>query len=180
MKSLPIHIKILLWAISAMVVFSFIGKTYDLFVGIYNSTKELSLSYDKTVQEQVSNYDGYYLAFTDKQQNANINKETFVQVTNIIMSNRKDGQSVAWKWTQENQQIPYSEFTIFYKELSSFITERYQDNMQIERTKQFIVQKHNLLIDRFPNNIINRFLHIKHLEYKVGYLSEETKAKFNK
>lgn len=27
---------------------------------------------------------------------------------------RKDGENVTWKWVQENQQIPFEEFTILY------------------------------------------------------------------
>lgn len=138
----------------------------------------LQLSYNKINQEQVSNYDGYYLTFNDKRINANINKDAFIEVTNIIMTNRKDGQNVAWKWMQENQQIPYNEFTSFYKELSSFISERYQDNMLIEKNKQIIVKDHNLLISTYPNNLFNKILDINPLIYKAGYISNETKSKF--
>ncbi len=182
MKNLPIQIKILIGVVITLIIISTIssvtGLIYSTTVNLYNSSKELQLSYDKITQEQVTNYDGYYLAFVDKQENANINKETFITVTDIIMSNRRDGQNLAWKWCTENQQIPYHEFTAFYKELSSFISERYQDNMRVERVKQDIVQKHNLLISRWPNNYINRYLQIKELQYKQGYISEITKQKF--
>ena len=74
-------------------------------------------------RKQITNWDGYYNIFIDKSKNANINKETFIEVTNIVMSARKDSQNLAWKWNQENQNIPFEEFTYFYKELSSFISE---------------------------------------------------------
>lgn len=178
MKNLPIQFKILIYGVISILVLSVFSKIYTSSVNLFNTTKELELSYNKITQEQISNYDGYYLAFIDKQDITNINKETFIEVTNIIMSNRKDGQSVAWKWTQENQQIPYNEFTIFYKELFNFVSERYEDNMRIERSKQTIVQKHNLLLEQYPNNIINIILDINHLVYKVGYISNNTKNKF--
>ncbi len=179
MKKLPLNIKIIITAIIVMLFISTTGKVYNATVSLYNGTKELQLSYGKITQEQISNYDGYWLAFTDKQDNAKINKETFIEVTNIIMSNRKDGENVAWKWTHENQQIPYEEFTVFYKELSSFISVRYQDNMRVERSKQDIVARHNLLLAKYPNNIINKVLDIDPLTYKAGYISESTKQKFN-
>lgn len=178
MKKLPIQVKIIIAVIVAAVFISSLDKVYDSTVNLYNKTKELQLAYNKVTQEQVSNYDGYYLAFRDKTSIASINKETFIGVTDIIMSNRRDGQSVAWKWVHENQQIPYSEFTIFYKDLSSFVMERYEDNMKIERSKQSIAQQHNLQLALFPNNIINRFLHIDAITYKIGYVSESTKNKF--
>ena len=136
------------------------------------------MAYNKKVQEQITNYDGYYLAFTEKQQNADVSKEVFLKVTGIIMENRKDGEGVAWKWLQENQQIPYHEFTYFYKELSSFISARYADNMKIERDKQDLARQHNTLLVTFPNTLYNRFLNIQPLKYKFGYVSEATRHKF--
>jgi hypothetical protein len=94
------------------------------------------------------------------------------------MSNRKDGQNLAWKWSQENQQIPYEEFTVFYKELSSFISERYFDNMKIEREKQALVQSHSKLLQIFPNNLYNKIIHIQPLKYKQGFVSNKTKQLF--
>lgn len=178
MKNLPVQIKLVLAFIVVAILVSVVNKAYVSTVGLFNTTKESQLSYDKVVQEQVSNYDGYYQAFIDKQTNANINKETFIQVTDIIMSRRADGQNVSWKWLQENQQIPYEEFTVFYKELSAFISERYKDNMIIEQQKQEIVQQHNLLLSKYPNNIINKALDINKLTYKAGYISDYTKNKF--
>lgn len=179
MKNLPIQIKIAIYIFVFAIVYSIFNAIYSPAKTLYNDTKGLEYSYNKVVQKQITNYDGYYQAFTDKMVNANINKETFIEVTNIIMSNRKDGQGVAWKWVTENQQIPYSEFTYFYKELSAFISARYGDNMLIEEQKQNIVQQHNLVLETFPNNIINRFLKIKPIKYTPGYVTEETKNRFN-
>jgi len=81
------------------------------------------------------------------------------------MSARKDGNNIAWKWVQENQNIPFEEFTIFYKQLSSFISQKFNENLAIERQKQAIIQKHNLLISTFPNNMYNKWLNIPVLVY---------------
>lgn len=180
MKNLPLHIKIVLSIVVIVVIYSLINSVATPCIDLYNTTKKLELSYNKKVQEQVTNYDGYYQAFTDKQNNADfVTKDVFIHVTTIIMENRRDGENVAWKWLQENQNIPYSEFTVFYKELSSFISERYQDNMRIEREKQSIVEQHNSVLLTFPNTFYNKFLKIDPLQYKFGYLSDKTKERFN-
>lgn len=176
---LPLNIKILIISIISLLILGVAHDNYTLGTKIYNETTSLSLANDALVQKQRTNYDGYYQAFMDKQENANINKEVFIKVTNIIMSNRKDGENLSWKWVSENQQIPYSEFTVFYKELSNFISERYQDNMAIEVQKQEIVRKHNLIISVYPNNLLNNyFLGIDKLVYKEGYVTEFTKNRF--
>ncbi len=176
MKNLPKHIKILVGIVFLLVLWSL---TFGPTIRLYNNTKKLELSYTKEVQTQITNYDGYYLAFTDKQSNADINKKTFIEVTDIIMKNRRDGESIAWKWVQENQYIPYEEFTVFYKDLANFITERYKDNMIIEQRKQSIVQEHNTLLSTFPNNFYNYFLGINKMKYSFGYVSDNTMNKFN-
>jgi len=178
MKKLPVHIKIVIAVLVIAASWRLIASVVNPSVDLYNNTKKIEMAYNKKVQEQVTNYDGYYLAFTEKQTNANINKDIFLKVTSIIMEGRKDGEGVAWKWLQENQQIPYSEFTYFYRELSSFISERYADNMKIEREKQDLVRQHNTLLVTFPNTFFNKFLDIKPLVYQFGYVSNNTKQKF--
>lgn len=178
MKKLPIHIKIILAVIIIAFIYKGITSVTSPTIDLYNKTTELSLSLRQVEQKQLSNYDAYYLAFKDKHTNADLTKQSFIELTNIIMSARKDGNNLAWKWNQENQQIPFEEFTVFYKELSSFISERYNNNALIEQQKQQIVQQHNLMISTFPNNLYNKYLGVNPLVYKFGYLSEETKNKF--
>lgn len=178
MKNLPIQFKILLFVVIIFGTISLIKSTISPGIELYNNSKEIELKYNEVSQNQITNYDGYYLAFIAKQENANINKETFIKVTEIIMTNRKDGENLAWKWSQENQQIPYEEFTSFYRELSAFITERYFDNMKIEREKQALVQSHSKLLQTFPNNFYNKFIDIQPLKYKAGFISNKTKKMF--
>lgn len=155
------------------------NSIYKDSVSIYNNSVNLQTSYDKKVSEQITTYDANYLAFTENKDLANINKETFIVVTDIIMSARKDGQQLAWKWMQENQNIPYHEFTYFYKNLTAFVTDQYATLSRIEREKQEIVATQNTMIKTFPNNIYNKWLKIKPLEYKPGFVSENTKKLFN-
>lgn len=178
MKNLPIHIKIVLFIVILFGIISLTKSIVNPGIDLYNDSKEIELKYTEVSQNQITNYDGYYLAFIAKQQNANINKETFIKVTEIIMTNRKDGENLAWKWSQENQQIPYSEFTSFYKELSTFISERYFDNMRIEKEKQILVNSHSKLLQTFPNNFYNKFIDIQPLKYKAGFISNKTKKMF--
>lgn len=176
---LPLNIKILIVSIATLLTVGKVIDGYNLCTNVYNQTTAIRLYSDAVIQKQRTNYDGYYQTFIDKQSNASVNKEVFIQVTNIIMSNRKDGKNLSWKWVSENQQISYEEFTTFYKELSKFISERYQDNMAIEEQKQELVRKHNLIISVYPNNIVNKYiLGIDKLVYKEGYITEFTKNKF--
>lgn len=164
MKNIPTQIKIVL---ALVVVLLLVNVTTPL-ISLHNNANTLKFKLERVERKQVTNWEGYYNIFIDKSKNTEINKETFIEVTNIIMSARKDGQNLAWKWNQENQNIPFEEFTYFYKELSSFISERYFDNMKIEQEKQEIVEQHNLMLNTFPNNIYNKVLNVELLKYTKG------------
>lgn len=152
---------------------------YHKSVQLHNTSQENIVSYNQLDQEEVSLWDAKYLTFTEKSKVANINKETFITVTEIIMSNRKDGQNLAWKWLTENQPIPYQEFTIFYRDLSEFINTQYMDIFAIEKQKQDIVKRHNLMLRQWPNNLFNRYMSIDEMNYRAGYVSDSTKKLFN-
>ncbi len=94
------------------------------------------------------------------------------------MENRRDGQNVSWKWLHENQQIPYEEFTMFYKDLSVFIAEQRKEYFDIEKTCQQIANQNNTLLDTFPNNIYNRYLHQEKIVFEYGFLSDSTNNVF--
>lgn len=164
MKNIPTQIKIVL----ALAVVLLLVNTTAPLISLHNNTNTLKFKLERVERKQATNWEGYYNIFIDKSKNTEINKETFIEVTNIIMSARKDGQNLAWKWNQENQNIPFEEFTYFYKELSSFISERYFDNMKIEQEKQEIVEQHNLMLNTFPNNIYNKVLNVEPLKYTKG------------
>lgn len=164
MKNIPTQIKIVL---VLAVVLLLVNTTAPL-ISLHNNTNTLKFKLERVERKQATNWEGYYNIFIDKSKNTEINKETFIEVTNIIMFARKDGQNLAWKWNQENQNIPFEEFTYFYKELSSFISERYFDNMKIEQEKQEIVEQHNLMLNTFPNNIYNKVLNVEPLKYTKG------------
>lgn len=160
-------------------LFNAVTGVYNTSIGLYNTSISYQLEYARKTQELVSFYDAKYLAFSQKENIANVNKDVFITVSTIIMSNRRDGQALAWKWVHENQNIPFEEFTSFYRELSAFVTEQYSGVFELEREKQLIVNKHNELISLYPNNFYNRFfLHIPPMVYKYGFVSDATRSLF--
>lgn len=172
-------INILIVIILTVGIIRVLSNVYDDSTSLYNQSLSLKTTYAQKVQEQVSVYDANYLTFIQKAKIADISKETFITVTQIIMENRKDGQAVAWKWMQENQQIPYNEFTSFYHELSDFVSEQYSALLAVEKQKQDITAQHNLLIRKYPNNIYNTYLKLTPIEYHQGYVSDSTRKLFN-
>lgn len=145
---------------------------------IYNTSKLYHNSYEMKVQEKKGFYDKLWKTYLQKEKITNINKETFIEVTKIIMENRRDGEQIMWKWVQENQQIPYSEFTKFYEDLSIFITEQREGYFNIEKQCQLIANQNNTLLDTFPNNIYNRVLNCDRINFEYGFTSDSTETVF--
>lgn len=177
---IPKNIKIAIWVIITLIVVSFTNKLYTGITGFYNSEKQLTLQYKELEQLQITTFDNNYLAFKEKFDIADINRNSFVTVTEIIMEGRSDGKQVAWKWLQENQPIDYNVFSKFYADLSSFTQARYTQNAEIEKSKQQIAKNHNLLIKTFPGIWYNYIFKFQQLEYKEGFISQDTKSLFNK
>jgi len=176
----PLSLKIVITLFIIGVIFSVFKMTYVSFTNVYNQSIGYNLDYDQVSQDQVTSWDADYLAFVEKSTIANISKETYLQVTSIIMSARADGSNLSWKWVHENQNIPYEEFTIFYKELSAFVMLRFEANKQFERSRQQIVKSNNLMLTTFPGVLYNHLLKLPLMEYKEGFISVETRVLFNK
>ena len=177
---MPKQIKIIIGLIILLFVYSFVKMLYNTTTSFYNTEKSYQLEYKQVEQDQLTTFDNNYLIFKEKSNIAELNKKTFITVTEIIMLNRKDGQNIAWKWVHENQQFDYNEFTKFYSDLSNFTSERYKENNSMERRKQEMAKQHNFLIQTFPGVIYNQFFKFNQLEYKEGFVTDETKALFGK
>lgn len=134
---------------------------------IYNTNVEYSNSYVQTSQKITSMFDYYYTTKTEKTEILSMNREDFFAITKLIFDARKDGEKVAWKLLFENQNVPYSEFTKFYSDLSVFVEANRSKIMELENQKQAIVKEQNSMIQVFPNNIYNWFLGIKPMEYSA-------------
>ena len=177
---LPITVKIFIYVLIFGSILSFISSIATGTKYVYNKSIEYEFEYKSLEQKQITTFDNYYLAFKEKSNIANLNKETFVTVTSIIMKGRTDGVNLAWKWVRENQNIPYNEFTDFYKELSTFVATRFDENNKIEKEKQQVVKNHNQMIISWPGILYNHWLEIQELTYIPGFISQDTKTLFNK
>ena len=154
-------------------LYNLAGKHVTGMVNVYNQSKLYQNTFEQKEKERVGNYDKLWKTFLQKDKITNINKETFLQVSKIIMENRADGQNVTWKWVNENTQIPYSQFTAFYADLSEFI-EYYQLELQCQQ----VSVDNNIMLDTFPNNIYNKVLGCKHINFSYGFLSDSTNKVF--
>jgi hypothetical protein len=146
---------------------------------LYNKHKVYEVAYNQKTTELQGFYDKMWKTYLQKDKITNVNKEVFIEVARIQMENRRDGAAVTWKWVQENSQIPYSEFTKFYSDLSSFIKEQRDAYYALEVQRQTIASSHNLLLDSFPNNIYNKVLRIEPITFNYGFLSDSTKKVFD-
>lgn len=147
-------------------------------ISVFNASKSYQNYYNLKVQEKRGFYDKMWKTYLTKEKITNINKETFLTVSKVIMENRADGKNLTWKWVQENQKIPYEEFTKFYSDLSNFITEQREGYFRIEQECQEIARYNNTMIDTFPNNIYNKFLDCPRINFEYGILSDSTNNVF--
>lgn len=147
-------------------------------IQMYNTNIEYVNSFDKVQLERKMFYDKMWKTYLAKHEICELNRETFITVTSIIMEGRADGENVSWKIVRENQQIPYNEFTIFYKDLSTFVTNQREQYYNLEREAMTITQKQNSMLDSFPNNFYNKILGIKKLKYDPGFTSTKTEKVF--
>jgi uncharacterized membrane protein len=141
---------------------------------IYNTHIIYKNNYIQKLQERELFYDKMWKTYLQKDKIAFINKETFIEVTKIIMENRADGKNLMWKWNKENQNIPYEKFTEFYEDLSNFVTSQREEYFKIEKECQIIANRNNILLDTFPNNLYNRVLKLEPIEFQYGFISDST------
>ena len=144
----------------------------------YNKTIVMQANYMQKSQEKSGFYDKLYKSYTQKTDIATVNKDAFIEVSKIIMENRKDGEQLSWKWVRENQQIPYSEFTYFYKDLSNYIETQRDQYFAIEKQCQVLAKDFNIYISTFPNLLYAKILGIKSIEFEYGFLSDHTNSVF--
>lgn len=171
----------ILIGISIFMLFQIFNLLKDIYSGsksIYNFNKIYENIYTQKTQERELFYDKMWKTYIQKSKIADLNKDIFINVTKLIMENRSDGKNLLWKWNQENQAIPYNEFTKFYEELSLYVQEQREEYFEIEKECQLIVNKNNIMLDTFPNNFYNKILKIKHMEFKYGFTSDSTNNVF--
>ena len=83
---MPKHLKIIGILVVIISIFSLIkSKVIVPLVSIHNASIQMTNHYNQVVQDQFTSWDNYYLEFDDQVQNTLITKETFLEVTNIIL-----------------------------------------------------------------------------------------------
>lgn len=164
--------------LSTIIIVLGVNNLYDGSKFIYNTAHTYQNQYKQVSQEKETYYDNMWKTYQMKKDIALLNKDVFIQVTKLIMENRKDGAQVAWKWVKENQQIPYHEFTSFYSDLSNFIESQRKGYLLIENKSQEIAKRNNTLLDTMPNVIYNKVLGVEHIKYEAGFTSDHTQKVF--
>jgi hypothetical protein len=181
--SKPIRWKRWIWLLITLIlvinIFKF-GKTiYKQSVFLYNTSKIYHNTYQQKLEEKLGFYDKLWKTYQTKAQIANMNKDVFVEVTKIIMSNVADGEKVTWKWISKYpENIDYDQFTAFYADLSTYIAKEREGYFSIEKACQLIANKNNTMLDTFPNNIYNRTLKLQKINFQYGFLSDSTNHVF--
>jgi len=145
---------------------------------MYNQSIKYQYAFNAKVQEKAGFYDKMWTTYNQKEKITNLDKQTFIEVTKLIMENRADGKNLTWKWLQENQQIPYDQFTTFYSDLSVFITTQREGYFNIEKECIALSNLNNAMLDTFPNNLYNKFVGCKKLTADYGFLSTKTRETF--
>lgn len=154
-----------------------VGWVYNTSTTMYNTNASIVVQYKQASRAQASAYDANYLIFKQKSAIANLNKETFTEVTNIIMANGRDGENVSWKWVQRQYpDINYEVFARFYEDLSNFTAGQYNALFAYEKQKQDLASQQNLLLRTYPNNIVNWWLKLPEVEYKPGYSNDPNRG----
>jgi RNA:NAD 2'-phosphotransferase (TPT1/KptA family) len=106
---MPKNIKIASLVVILLLTTGLVSTVYNNSKNLYNSSKHMELQYKNIEQSQIVKWDNYYLNFKEQSENVKLTKEGFIELAQIVMSSRKDGQNLAWKWVQENQNIPFED-----------------------------------------------------------------------
>lgn len=141
---------------------------------MYNKSIVYKYALNSKNQEKAGFYDKMWTTYGEKLKISNMNKDMFIQITKIIMENRADGKNLAWKWLQENQNIPFEQFTVFYTDLTDYITTQREGYYIIEKECIKIANENNAMLDTFPNNLYNKFIGCPKLNAEYGFLSVKT------
>jgi len=145
---------------------------------IYNTNVAYEKSYIQTEQSIMGYYDMTWKTIADKWKISDSAKSAGLQFVKTIYENKKDGQGAGLRLLVESKLVPLEDYNAFYSDLSSYIESQRRGYYELEKQKQSIVASQAVLLDTFPNNLYNKLLGIKKIEYKYGLLSTKTKTDF--
>jgi hypothetical protein len=145
---------------------------------IYNTNVTYEKSYTQVEQSLLGYYDMTWKTVADKWKISDSAKAAGLEFVKSIYENKKDGQGNGLRLLVESKLIPLEDYNAFYSDLSYYIEAQRKGYYELEKQKQSIVASQAVLLDTFPNNLYNKLLGIKKIEYKYGLLSNKTKADF--
>lgn len=173
-----INIKRKWFIVPGVIILCWIISPVGSIVKLYNKNIEYVNQLDKQQYARKMFFDKLWKVYLQKYEICELNKNTFLEVTSMIMEGRHDGAQVTWKWLQENQNIPYSEFTKFYSDLSEFVNGQREEYYKLEEACMETVRQQNSMLDSFPNVMYNKVLSIQKLQYDPGFTSTHTEHVF--
>jgi len=146
---------------------------------IHNTNVSYEKSYTQVEQSLLGFYDMTWKTVADKWKITDSAKAAGIEFVKTIYENKRDGQGAGLRLLVEAKLIPLEQYNAFYSDLSSYIESQRKGYYELEKQKQAIVAAQGVLLDTFPNNLYNKLLRIKKIEYKYGLLSNKTKADFS-
>ena len=170
------------WGIILLILtllFNFGRKQSSNMVNMYNQSVSYQNDYTQTVQEKKGYYDKMWKSYIQKEKIANISTEIGIKITKIIMNNVSDGKNLSWKWVSKYPEIPYSEFTKFYTDLSDFVITQREGYFNLDKKCQTIANENNTLLDTFPNNLYNKVLNRQKINFEYSFTSDSTETVFS-
>ena len=155
------------------VLLLFVFIVVGSFISTSNTEIELRTTFEQKIDERTAFYDKMKKVISQKAQIAIKNDSSFQNMVNTIMSARKDGQQVMFKWIQEsNPGANFNEVSKLYADLSRTIEGQREGFFEEEKMIQDVVKQHKMLIRKFPASIVFSFLDRKELKYTPIQSSE--------
>lgn len=145
------------------VILVYVGSS---FISINNADKTLRNTFTQKMSERTTFYDKMWKIISQKSQIAVKNDSSFRNNIQIIMSGRKDGDAIMWKWvTETNPNANYNEVSALYQDLSRTIEAERNGFFEQEKVLQSVKQQHDQIVDMFPGSVIMSILGRSKIDY---------------
>lgn len=155
--------------ISLVVIFAVttVISVGEKFVTFYNTEKQMATTYNEEVSNRVALLDKIAAKISGNAEITLKADSSFKEVIYTVMTNRKDGENLAWKWLQEsNPTASFSQIAIMYERLSNVVNESREEFYAQEKLLSKINQQHEAFLTTFPNNVYNYVLNEPRFTYK--------------
>ena len=122
--------------------------------------------FEAVEKERSAFYTNLHKTITQKVQISKKVDESFRENIDIIMSGRKDGEQIMWKWvTETNPNANFGEVSVLYQDLSRTIEGKQTEFFEIERKLMDIEREHKDLTTTFPNSLYFSILGKEKIQY---------------